>query len=207
MRKTMMMLIGTMLATPVLAEPPQERRETREGVWRERREVRESAREVEQGRREVRRAMEQGDHREAREEMRELKRDQAELKRDRADLRRAQREAVRDLNEWRDDHRREWRRDWRNDRRYDWRHWRNEHREHYRAPRYAAPRYHNYHRWSIGIRVDPWFYGNRYWISDPWQYRLPPAYGPYRWVRYYDDVMLVDTRTGRIVDIIYDFFW
>ncbi|QDK32389.1 hypothetical protein DM450_06240 [Sphingomonas sp. IC081] len=51
------------------------------------------------------------------------------------------------------------------------------------------------------------FYGSSYWLDDPWMYRLPPVYGPYRWVRYYDDVLLVDTYTGEVVDVIYDFFW
>ena len=50
-------------------------------------------------------------------------------------------------------------------------------------------------------------YGNRYWINDPWQYRLPEAYGPYRWVRYYDDALLVDIYSGEVVDVMYDFFW
>jgi hypothetical protein len=36
---------------------------------------------------------------------------------------------------------------------------------------------------------------------------LPPAYGPYRWVRYYDDVLLVDIRSGYVVDMINNFFW
>lgn len=100
-----------------------------------------------------------------------------------------------------------WDRDWRNDRRYGWQDYRKSHRHIYRLPRYE-PRYgHSYRRWSIGYRFDPWYFGANYWISDPWQYRLPAAYGPYRWVRYYDDVALVDTRTGEIVDIIYDFFF
>ena len=51
------------------------------------------------------------------------------------------------------------------------------------------------------------FYSQRYWINDPWYYRLPPAYGDYRWVRYYDDALLVDVYSGRVVDVIYDFFW
>ena len=51
------------------------------------------------------------------------------------------------------------------------------------------------------------FFGSRYWISDPWRYRLPPVYGPYRWVRYYDDALLVDIYSGEVVDVIYDFFW
>jgi len=50
-------------------------------------------------------------------------------------------------------------------------------------------------------------FGSSYWLDDPWSYRLPPAYGPYRWVRYYDDVILVDVRTGYVVDVIHDFFW
>ncbi|WP_342449817.1 RcnB family protein [Sphingomonas jejuensis] len=36
---------------------------------------------------------------------------------------------------------------------------------------------------------------------------MPPAYGSYRWVRYYDDALLVDVRSGYVVDVIYDFFW
>jgi Ni/Co efflux regulator RcnB len=51
------------------------------------------------------------------------------------------------------------------------------------------------------------FYSNRYWISDPWQYRLPHPFPGTRWVRYYDDVLLVDLYTGEVVDVIYDFFW
>ena len=31
--------------------------------------------------------------------------------------------------------------------------------------------------------------------------------GPYRWVRYYDDVLLVDIYSGEVVDVIHDFFW
>jgi hypothetical protein len=36
---------------------------------------------------------------------------------------------------------------------------------------------------------------------------LPPVYGPYRWVRYWDDALLVDVRSGRVVDVIHNFFW
>nr|WP_254306070.1 RcnB family protein [Sphingopyxis sp. BSNA05] len=51
------------------------------------------------------------------------------------------------------------------------------------------------------------FYGSRYWINDPWRYRLPTAYAGTRWIRYYDDVLLVDTYSGEVIDVIYDFFW
>ncbi len=102
-----------------------------------------------------------------------------------------------------------WNSSWRNDRRYDWNDYRTRYGHYYRQPRYANPYGWNYgyNRFSIGIYLDSLFYSNRYWISDPYQYRLPPADGPYRWVRYYDDVLLVDLRNGRVVDVIHDFFW
>jgi len=102
-----------------------------------------------------------------------------------------------------------WDNAWRNDRRYDWRDYRNSNRGRFRLPRYQAPRgyAYGYRRWSPGYRLQPFFYARSYWIMDPWAYRLPPAYGPYQWVRYYDDVLLVDIETGMVVDVIHDFFW
>lgn len=100
------------------------------------------------------------------------------------------------------------RNDWRRDNRYDWQRYRDRNRNNYRIGRYYAPyNGYSYRRLSIGFSLGSMFYGNRYWINDPWQYRLPPVYGPYRWVRYYDDVMLVDIYSGEVVDVIYDFFW
>lgn len=101
-----------------------------------------------------------------------------------------------------------WSNNWRNDNRYDWRGHRNQYRNQYRPGRYYSPyRGHSYSRISIGFSLGSGYYGSRYWISDPWAYRLPAAYGSYRWVRYYDDVLLVDLRNGRVVDVIRDFFW
>ncbi|RJF94236.1 ATP-dependent RNA helicase [Sphingomonas cavernae] len=118
----------------------------------------------------------------------------------------------RDGNRWNDRDRdgQRWdQRKWRNDRRYDWRRYREYNRQIYRPGRYYVPYGWNYgyRRYSIGITLNSLLWGSRYWINDPWYYRLPPAYGPYRWVRYYDDVLLVDVRTGYVVDIIHDFFW
>ena len=99
-------------------------------------------------------------------------------------------------------------RGWRNDRRYDWQRYRATNRNVYRLGRYYAPyRGYSYRRLTIGLFVDSLFYSNRYWINDPWNYRLPDVYGPYRWVRYYDDALLVDVYSGEVVDVIYDFFW
>ena len=62
-------------------------------------------------------------------------------------------------------------------------------------------------RYGVGWRLWPSYYRNSFWLNDPWQYRLPPAYGPFRWIRYYDDALLVNIYTGEVVDVVYDFFW
>ena len=112
---------------------------------------------------------------------------------------------------WRGDRngsRTSWNRSWRNDRRYDWQNWRNSNRNIFRAGRYYSPyRNYGYNRFDIGIFLEPLFYGRNYWIADPWQYRLPPAYPGTQWVRYYDDVLLIDIYTGEVLDVIYGFFW
>lgn len=105
-------------------------------------------------------------------------------------------------------HHRDWDRRWRDNHQYDWYRYRDRHRDIYRIGRYYTPYYgYRYSRISIGFYLDSLFFGSRYWINDPWQYRLPPVYGPYRWVRYYDDVLLVSLYDGRVVDVIYNFFW
>jgi hypothetical protein len=113
-------------------------------------------------------------------------------------------------NSWRSDRggQRSWDRGWRSNSRYDWSNYRARNRTTYRLGRYNAP-YANYryNRIGIGYSLNSLFYGQNYWVSDPWQYRLPEVYGPYRWVRYYDDVVLVDIYSGDVVDVIYDFFW
>lgn len=107
----------------------------------------------------------------------------------------------------RDGHRDTWRRDWRDDHRYDWRRHRDRNRVVFRIGTYYDPYRYSYRRFNIGYNLWPSYYGSRYWINDPWMYRLPPAYGPYRWVRYYDDALLVNIYTGQVVDVIYSFFW
>lgn len=110
------------------------------------------------------------------------------------------------MNRWSDQRR--WDHRWRDNHRYDWRSYRHSHRHIYRMPRYYAPRGwdYGYSRFSIGIFLGAPLYGSSYWIDDPWYYRLPPAYGSLRWIRYYDDALLVDMRDGYVVDVIYDFF-
>ena len=102
-----------------------------------------------------------------------------------------------------------WNRQWRGDQRYDWQRFRSDNRSAFRLPRYYAPRGwgYGYRRFGIGITLNALLFAPDYWIDDPYEYRLPPAYGPYRWVRYYNDALLVDVRSGVVVDTIYDIFW
>ena len=118
-------------------------------------------------------------------------------------------------DDWRDGRRsrtdwsRNWDRNhWRSDRRYDWRRWRYANRSLFRlSPYYSPYRNWGYSRFSIGVFLEPLFYSNRYWIGDPYQYRLPYAPPGTQWIRYYNDVLLVDVYSGEVIDVIYDFFW
>jgi Ni/Co efflux regulator RcnB len=112
-------------------------------------------------------------------------------------------------NVYRGDRSGRWDNGWRNDRRYDWRGYRTQNRSLYRLPRYYAPSgwSYGYRRFTPGFQLSALLYSSNYWINDPFSYRLPEVDGPYRWVRYYNDALLVDTYTGEVVDTIYDIFW
>ena len=184
-------LMASTLASPVMAQSSEE--------------IRQDRREVIQGQREVNRDLRRGDYGEARRDARELREDRRELREDRADRRddRWRRSDYVDRN-W---SRRAWSRDWRNNNNYDWHGYRDFNRRIFSMPRYVGPRGWTYRRYRAGVRISPIFYRQRYWIADPWRYRLPYASGYTRWVRYGDDVLLIDTRRGIILDVINDFFW
>ncbi len=150
----------------------------------------------------------------ARQDRRDDRRDTRQDRReDRRDWRQDRRE---DRRDWRQDRRadrrdwsREWNRSsWRGDRRYDWQGWRYRNRSLFRLSPYFSPyRSHRYSRFSIGLFLEPLFYSQRYWLNDPYQYRLPYAPPGTQWVRYYNDVLLVDVYSGEVVDVIYNYFW
>jgi len=96
---------------------------------------------------------------------------------------------------------------WRRDSRYDWRDHRHRNRSLFHLGFYFDPFGWGYHRWGIGWRLWPSYYDRYYWMNDPWMYRLPYAPWPYRWIRYYNDALLVNVITGQVVDVEYDFFW
>jgi len=111
-----------------------------------------------------------------------------------------------------DNHRRNngyvsWNTDWRRDGRHDWRDWRRRHNSWFHLGFYYDPFGWGYQPYSIGWRMWPSYYNSSFWINDPWQYRLPYAPAGTVWVRYYNDAVLVDTFTGEVLDVVYDFFW
>ena len=111
---------------------------------------------------------------------------------------------------WDNNHRRDrvsWNTNWRNDGRYDWRDWRHRHRSIFHLGFYYDPFGWGYQPFDIGWRLYPNYYSSNYWINDPWEYRLPYAPPGTRWIRYYNDALLVDTYTGEVVDVIRGFFW
>ena len=101
----------------------------------------------------------------------------------------------------------QWNRDWRRDNRYDWRRWRDDHRSRFHIGIYYDPFGWGYQPFSIGWRLWPNYYSSQYWISDPWDYQLPYAPPGTQWVRYYNDVLLIDLYSGEVVDVIHGFFW
>ena len=152
-----------------------------------------------------------GDRRETRQDRREDRRE------DRQDRREDRRETRQDQRDYRQD-RREARRDYRQDRRdyrqarrqnyRDWRAYRQAERHAFRRGAYVAPRGYYYRPVRVGnlLRANV-FWGQRYWI-DPYDYYLPtPRYGYQRWIRYGNDVLLIDTRNGRVMVVYDNFFW
>lgn len=128
---------------------------------------------------------------EVRHDKREVRQDRREVRRDRrhGDVR----EAHRDRRELRGD-----RRELRSDRRDVRRH----------HVRYVAPyRNWSYRPISIGFRLRPAFYSSRYYINDYGYYHLRAPRPWERWIRYGDDLLLVNLRTGRVLDVIHYRYW
>ncbi|WP_336958796.1 RcnB family protein [Sphingobium aquiterrae] len=131
-----------------------------------------------------------------------------ELRRDNRDVRQEQRE-LRDAKRYGDrrDVREERRdvRDAKQERREDWRDYRQGHRTVYARGNWRAP--FRYQAWNAGARLRPAYYGSRYYITDYPRYRLPAPGNNLRYIRHYDDVLLVNVRSGVVVRVYRSFFW
>jgi len=112
-----------------------------------------------------------------------------ELRRDRQDIRHEQRD-VRDQRRDVRDAKQEYREDVRNyNRAHPWR---------------AAP--FRYQRFTVGARIQPAYFGRNYVVNDYRQFRWTTPGANQRWVRHYDDALLVNVRTGRVVKVVYSAF-
>jgi Ni/Co efflux regulator RcnB len=73
---------------------------------------------------------------------------------------------------------------------------------------YVAP----YRNWSyrpvkVGYRLEPSFYGSRYYVSDYGAYNLRAPGRWQQWIRYGNDLLLVNTRTGRVLQVVHYQGW
>jgi Ni/Co efflux regulator RcnB len=73
---------------------------------------------------------------------------------------------------------------------------------------YRAPiRTWRYRPVTIGFRLQPAFYGPRYSVTNYGTYRVRAPGRHQRWIRYGDDLLLVNVRTGRVLQVIHNRYW
>lgn len=127
---------------------------------------------------------------------RELARDRQDIRQEQRDVRQAQRygdtrdvrNERRDLREARQEYRED-RQDWKRDRRYS----------HWRAP-------FGYHRFAVGNRLNNRYYAPAYRLNYDARWRIPQAGRGLTYVRHYDDLLLVNMRSGAVVRVYRGFF-
>ena len=91
--------------------------------------------------------------------------------------------------------------------REDWRDYRKAHRNVYHRTAYVAPHGMRYQTVREGAQLNRAFYGKPYWVSNYSTYRLPRPGLNRTYVRYGNDVLLVNVRTGRVMQVYSGFFW
>ena len=73
---------------------------------------------------------------------------------------------------------------------------------------YVAPyRHWTYRPVTVGYRLQPSFYGSRYYVSDYSMYNLRAPSRWQQWIRYGDDLLLVNIRTGRVLQVVHYRGW
>jgi Ni/Co efflux regulator RcnB len=135
---------------------------------------------------------------------RELQRDRQEVREEKRELNKAKRYGDRpDVREERRDVR-EAKQELREDRR-DWRSYKQQNRNAFRGSRFNAP--FRYRTFKDGVSIGSSYYAPRYRVSNYQNYRLPQPGRYQTYVRHYNDVLLVNTRTGRVVRAYRGFYW
>jgi Ni/Co efflux regulator RcnB len=76
-----------------------------------------------------------------------------------------------------------------------------------RGGSYAYPSGYGYRRWGSGMFMPALFLSSMYYFDGYAEYGFGvPPYGC-RWVRYGPDIVLVDLRSGRILNVVYGVFY
>lgn len=132
---------------------------------------------------------------------RELQRDRQEIREEKRDVRDARRYGDRkDVREERRDVR-----EARQEYREDWRQYRERNRNAFRGSRFEAP--FRYRAFNNGVAIGSSYYAPRYRVNNYMNYRLPHPGRFQTYVRHYNDVLLVNTRTGRVIRAYRGFYW
>jgi Ni/Co efflux regulator RcnB len=132
---------------------------------------------------------------------RELQRDREEVREEKRELDQAKRYGDRsDIREERGDYR-----DAKREHREDWRDYRQKNRNAFRGPRFNAP--FRYRTFNNGVSIGSSYYAPRYRVTNYQNYRLPQPGRYQTYVRHYNDVLLVNIRTGRVVRAYRGFYW
>jgi Ni/Co efflux regulator RcnB len=121
----------------------------------------------------------------------EIRHDNREIRSARSEYRDARHELREDLND---------RRHYNNRRHHDSRRYHG-----YRGSRFQAP--FRYNHFNTGYRISPVYYGSGYHMNNYGYYRLPAPHYGYRYVRHYDDLLLVNVRNGYVARVYRGFYY
>ncbi len=105
--------------------------------------------------------------------------------------------------DWHHNNRQEVRQD-RRELRHDRRELQRDRRDNRRVAYVAPYRNWRYRTVTTGYQLRPAFYGQRYVISDYGRYNLTAPRANLRWVRYGNDLVLVNVRNGRVVRMMHN---
>jgi Ni/Co efflux regulator RcnB len=75
------------------------------------------------------------------------------------------------------------------------------------GPVFRYPPGYAYRRWTVGAFLPALFFSATYFYDDWRRLGIEPPPPGRRWVRYGSDLVLVNTRTRRIEDVIYNVFY